>query len=415
MPTPPPRPSSSAGPAADAAVEFLFAAVAGPATGAEVGVPAGRPLTVGRMAGNGMVVERDDSLSRRHFQLLYEGGELYIEDLGSSYGTFLNEERLPPGQPRPLHPEVVVRAGESQFVLHPAPAARAVVRPIPRAPTHGSPAAPVPPIRPSSRSGADAETDSHVGMETEPPTGDADGALDVPIGPLGFRDESVSQTCARAGLESGFARVGDGPETVLAQLAELDPEEALRFLAAALPPRAAVRWATECVNSVISPSGDAVGQKDADALAAAAAWADDPSEANRRVCEAAAEALGHQTAAAWCAMAAFCSHGSLGPPATAVVPAPPTLATTAVHAAVTLAAVADPAAADQRRLAFLERRPAADAPPSASGGPDAPGPSGAAPGGGRRRPEPPRRPGGVPASPGSPAPPKPPPPPKPPA
>ncbi|QDT14251.1 FHA domain-containing protein [Alienimonas californiensis] len=425
MPTLQPRPFFSAPPTADGAEAFLLIVVDGPSAGAEVAVPAERPLTVGRMTGNGLVV-RDDSLSRRHFQLLYEEGELRIEDLGSSYGTFLNEERLSPGVPRSIRPEDAVRAGQSRFALHAAaaaPAARPAPRSAPAAPGGPPTSAPSPGRQPGSASGA--ESDSDAAASTQPSPDGANDDVDVPTGPDGYRDESVSEISARAGLEAGFARPGDGPAAVLEQLAELDPEEGLKFLAAALPPRTAVRWAADCVKSVANPTGDA-GPRDEAALAAALAWADDPTEENRRACEAAAEALKHQTAAAWCATAAFFSHGSLGPPHTAVVLAPPNLSAVAVNAAVTLAAVADPAAAADRRRAFLERRGgvlAGDSSPAprssgsaASSPPKAPpAKSPAAAGGGANPPKPPRRPGAAAQPAGAPTPPRPPAPPKPPS
>src|SRR5947208_1780361 len=69
-------------------------------------------------------------------------------------------------------------------------------------------------------------------------------------------------------------------------------EDAIRFLAVALPKREAVGWALACVRAAVpKPSPE-----EAKAVAAAEAWVKDPSEANRRACGAAAEGAGQGTA-----------------------------------------------------------------------------------------------------------------------
>jgi len=50
------------------------------------------------------VVVNHLSISRRHCVLQYrEGGDIFLYDLGSSHGTFLNKERMPPNEYVPLH------------------------------------------------------------------------------------------------------------------------------------------------------------------------------------------------------------------------------------------------------------------------------------------------------------------------
>ncbi|MEO0563110.1 MAG: FHA domain-containing protein [Chloroflexota bacterium] len=46
---------------------------------------------------------RDRGVSRRHAQIFQREGELYIEDIGSSNGTIVNDEPLPRGEARRLH------------------------------------------------------------------------------------------------------------------------------------------------------------------------------------------------------------------------------------------------------------------------------------------------------------------------
>ncbi|HVR05136.1 MAG TPA: FHA domain-containing protein [Solirubrobacteraceae bacterium] len=56
---------------------------------------------------------QDPFASSRHARVYEQGGILVIEDLGSTNGTYLNEELL--DGPRPLHPGDRVRIGDSEF------------------------------------------------------------------------------------------------------------------------------------------------------------------------------------------------------------------------------------------------------------------------------------------------------------
>ena len=55
----------------------------------------------------------DPFASSRHARLSRQGGVVVLEDLGSTNGTFLNEEVL--GGPAPLHPGDRFRIGDSEF------------------------------------------------------------------------------------------------------------------------------------------------------------------------------------------------------------------------------------------------------------------------------------------------------------
>ncbi|HEY7932887.1 MAG TPA: FHA domain-containing protein [Solirubrobacteraceae bacterium] len=57
----------------------------------------------------------DPFASSQHARIFEQGGILAIEDLGSTNGTYLNEEPL--ATPRPLHPADRVRIGESEFTF----------------------------------------------------------------------------------------------------------------------------------------------------------------------------------------------------------------------------------------------------------------------------------------------------------
>src|SRR4051812_45486762 len=55
----------------------------------------------------------DPFASSRHARLVRQGGAVVLEDLGSTNGTYLNEELL--SGPQPLHPGDRVRIGDSEF------------------------------------------------------------------------------------------------------------------------------------------------------------------------------------------------------------------------------------------------------------------------------------------------------------
>jgi pSer/pThr/pTyr-binding forkhead associated (FHA) protein len=57
----------------------------------------------------------DPFASSRHARVFEQGSSVVIEDLGSTNGTYLNEELLE--TPRPLHPGDRVRIGDSEFTF----------------------------------------------------------------------------------------------------------------------------------------------------------------------------------------------------------------------------------------------------------------------------------------------------------
>jgi hypothetical protein len=57
----------------------------------------------------------DPFASSRHARVYEQGNIVVIEDLGSTNGTYLNEELLE--SPRPLHPGDRVRIGDSEFAF----------------------------------------------------------------------------------------------------------------------------------------------------------------------------------------------------------------------------------------------------------------------------------------------------------
>lgn len=134
-------------------------------------------------------------------------------------------------------------------------------------------------------------------------------------------------------------------------LAAKNLNEAVQFFSFALPPREAVWWACLCCREQLA---DPIPQPLQDAVDAAETWVRQPTEEHRRAAMARAQATDFQSPAAWAAVAAFWSGGSLAPENLPEVPAPAHLMGCAVAGAVMLAAVkSEPQLADQRRERFL--------------------------------------------------------------
>jgi len=83
------------------------------ATGHESGIA--YDLSGGATLGRGDVeIKLDDPFaSSRHARITREGHVVVIEDLGSTNGTYLNEEPL--NGPQPLHPGDRIRIGDCEF------------------------------------------------------------------------------------------------------------------------------------------------------------------------------------------------------------------------------------------------------------------------------------------------------------
>jgi pSer/pThr/pTyr-binding forkhead associated (FHA) protein len=73
-------------------------------------------MVIGRQVGNEIQIN-DGQVSRRHCQLENRDGSLYLTDLGSANGTYLNERRLIPNQAELFPANAVLRVGDTSFVL----------------------------------------------------------------------------------------------------------------------------------------------------------------------------------------------------------------------------------------------------------------------------------------------------------
>jgi pSer/pThr/pTyr-binding forkhead associated (FHA) protein len=84
------------------------------APGHEAGVAYDIPESGATIGRGDVEIQVDDPFaSARHARITRQGYILVIEDLGSTNGTYLNEEPL--SGPQPLHPGDRIRIGDSEF------------------------------------------------------------------------------------------------------------------------------------------------------------------------------------------------------------------------------------------------------------------------------------------------------------
>ncbi len=90
-----------------------------------------RGLRIGREPGNEVVLA-DGEMSRHHARVWMQGTQVYVQDLGSKNGTFVNEVRI--SGPQALQPGDRVRVGHTTLQLTAVPGAAPVSRPSPLLP-----------------------------------------------------------------------------------------------------------------------------------------------------------------------------------------------------------------------------------------------------------------------------------------
>lgn len=72
------------------------------------------PLTAGRDDSNDIVLRRDEFVSATHARFELRGDGAWVQDLGSTNGTYLNGVRLK--KRRRIEPGDVIRVGETDFL-----------------------------------------------------------------------------------------------------------------------------------------------------------------------------------------------------------------------------------------------------------------------------------------------------------
>jgi len=128
-------------------------------------------------------------------------------------------------------------------------------------------------------------------------------------------------------------------------------EDAVRFIAHALPKREAVWWAWYCARRV---AGAEAPPKIKTSLAATEKWIVQPNDENRRAAMAAAQEADLGSPAGCAGLGAFFSGGSLAPPNAPQNPPGEFMTAKAVAGAVMLAAIStEPEKAPEKYKAFL--------------------------------------------------------------
>jgi hypothetical protein len=101
---------AAAGPNGDLAPQLVVERAPGHRSGLAYDIGSG--AVMGR--GDGAEIRLEDPFaSSSHARLTRQGSVIVIEDLGSTNGTYLNEELLE--GPQPLHPGDRIRIGDSEF------------------------------------------------------------------------------------------------------------------------------------------------------------------------------------------------------------------------------------------------------------------------------------------------------------
>jgi hypothetical protein len=336
--------------------------VEGPGLGRRVLLRDGQTLYVGRTDQADVSCPENPMLSSVHFSARWFAGQCEIKDLNSANGTWRSGKKVAEAL---LRSGEDIKAGKAVFrlVVDDGSAARA---------TDVSPAADAgAELRPAGQRNDSQRSDSQRSEGQRHDHGhthahnhhQAAATAGVPGLPPPAESLPVGLALPQAAAVAAVAPLADASRTML--ISDMTTQQfidllasreqfldALRVVAHALAARSAVQWACQCVRTA---AGDDLNPADSAALAAAEQWVADPSEANRRQAQAAAEAAEHKTPASWAAMAAFWSAGSLAPPSAPVVPPAPHLPAHAAAGAAMLAAVArQPEKATEKYYQFLQ-------------------------------------------------------------
>ncbi|MCY2986620.1 MAG: hypothetical protein NTY19_01945 [Planctomycetota bacterium] len=288
-------------------MHVILQAIAGPASGLQVVVRGGQVAQVGRTNWADFSIPNDPDLGDVHFAVACDQRGGRIRNLNNAAQTLVNGAEV---LEAPLHTGDQVTAGQTTFSVF----------------VEGE-AAPLP-----------------VSFE--------DAAKPLAPGP---RPLVAADLCQDLELsESAQALLDEAvlPAPYLERLSEhgLFPD-AVRFLAFWLPKPQAVAWGCACVREAWS---QALPAPDKNLLELAERWSQEPTEEHRRAAGTAAEATKLDGAAAWVAMGAFWSGGSLAAPELPPVPPGPSLTARAITGALMMAAAhGDPRKMDDRYRGFL--------------------------------------------------------------
>ena len=102
----------------NAASGAVLSGISGEISGQTYRIPAGRSTIIGRNAGpDGISLTVSRSVSGQHCQLSWSNGNLYITDLNSTNGTWLNNQRLVPQQRYRIEDGSVIYLGNKNLGL----------------------------------------------------------------------------------------------------------------------------------------------------------------------------------------------------------------------------------------------------------------------------------------------------------
>jgi uncharacterized protein DUF6931/type III secretion system (T3SS) inner membrane Yop/YscD-like protein len=279
-------------------MRVILQVTTGAATGKRVYLRAGQVLNVGRTEWADFSLPQDASLADVHFALKCEPTGCVLKTIASG-NTLVNDEPVAEAW---LNDGDQIVAGATRFTIG----------------IEGQSAA----DPASSGGGVNGAGGARRAAAGRPP------------------ERTAEQVCQKLELS---------PEAKALLTPELEPQpfveiliekqrciDAMGVLAHLLPKRQSVWWACQCVRHMGLP----LAAIDQAALDAAEQWVADPSEANRRAAQSAAEPTKYRTAAGWAATAAFWSAGSLSHPNLPEVPPADELTGKAVNAALMIAASA---------------------------------------------------------------------------
>lgn len=297
------------------------------------------PLVIGRAETVDVAFPHDGEMSSRHVSITLRDGKCQFSDLQSTNGTFLNGEAAAEGT---LLPGAQLQCGLTIFAVESGTAGKV---------------APTPPPAPMAATALESPTTVTETARTKvPPKNNKAQPLPAEVlQATGFVAEAAAEITERFGLTDTLSFVpheGESPKEYAGRLlASGDDNDSLNFLACALPKRLGVWWAIKCLRS----EDGLVAAADKPLMEAVETWVTSPSDESRRNAMELAEASGMETAAAWAAVTAFWSHGSMGPKEQPDVPAGDELASKALSGAVILASVSQsPENAPARRKSFVE-------------------------------------------------------------
>jgi pSer/pThr/pTyr-binding forkhead associated (FHA) protein/CDP-diglyceride synthetase len=110
-PAPQPAPSGASGPRPPTPGPSLVG-ISGPYAGQVFQLDETGETTIGRQSDRKIALSGDNTVSREHARIANEGGRFVIYDMGSSNGTFVNNNRI---TQQPLSPGDLVQIGSTKF------------------------------------------------------------------------------------------------------------------------------------------------------------------------------------------------------------------------------------------------------------------------------------------------------------